>query len=269
MKYKSIIGLAVAFIPMLMPGIIQAQTPAPQAFPEVGFIGDSIMEGYNQVGHTITPGTNDVASLTVKKLSQTNDMALIDNGVPWRMYDRGSSGSSTSDWLPSKRNGLDERAKAAFISVFGKPNPKTNPVWILVMLGTNDVRSDNRFTAEKHRRNLQTITGDLVANGYNVVINYPPSFVIPTRFNGVAWDADSDRLLRAYLPEEQAVVASFDRKSPGRVFLGDTVAYSYFATRPTLFQEYGVYGGLHPNGIVGTDALADCWVLAFLHIKHG
>ena len=39
-----------------------------QASPKIGFIGDSITAGYNQVGRTITPGVSDAAALTIKQL---------------------------------------------------------------------------------------------------------------------------------------------------------------------------------------------------------
>ncbi len=237
-----------------------------KASPKIGFIGDSITAGYNQVGTTITPGSNDAAALTVGKLSRMKDTALADAGVPWGEYDQGSSGTSTESWLPGSADSLEGRAKSAFRSAFGKPDPKTNPVWVLLMLGTNDVRSDNLYPAERHQKNLQAITDDLVAGGFNVVLNHAPSFVAPTRFNGVTWDANSLGLLRSYLPGERAVVASFAVRAPGRVFLGDTSAFDYFAVRPVLFQEYGVYGGLHPNGKGGTDALATYWAGAFSRI---
>ena len=244
--------------------------PAPpsKASPKVGFIGDSITSGYNQYGNTITPGTNDVATLTVQALTQTPGGALTDDGIPWSSYDQGNSGSSTGGWQPGDENSLESRAKTAFTEVFGKPDPKTNPVWVLVMLGTNDVRSDNHYTAEKHQNNLQAIADDLVASGYNVVFNHAPAFVTPTQFNGVTWDADSLNLLRSYLPGEQAVIDSFATRAPGRVFLGDTSAFGYFASHPMLFQEYGVYGGLHPNGVGGTMALAGFWAQAFTGITH-
>ncbi len=242
------------------------QRPGTDAAPKIGFIGDSITAGYNQVGQTITPGVSDVAALTLKKLAQTKALTRANAGVPWSLYDRGSSGSSTRDWLPDRADGLEARAKTAFAAAFGTPNPKTNPVWVLVMLGTNDVRNDNLFTPETHQQNLQAITADLVASGYNVVLNQAPSFDTATAFNGVKWDARSLTLLQSYQPGEQAIAASFVRTAPGRVFLGDTTAFTYFSARPTLFQEYGVYGGLHPNGTGGTDALAALWAEAFVRV---
>ncbi len=233
---------------------------------KIGFIGDSITCGYNQVGNTITPGQNDVAALTVQKLSAANGATIADNGTPWNVYDKGVSATSTADWQPGPPQNLYETAKAAFVSSFGKPDPKRNPVWVFIMLGTNDVRSDRLFTAAQHEANLRSIVGDLVASGFNVMINHAPSFVVPTKFNGVAWDAAAMKLLQSYLPGEKAISADFAKRVPGRVFLGDTMAFSYFAAHPALFQEYGVYGGLHPNGIGGTEALADCWARAFRHI---
>jgi len=237
-----------------------------KASPKIGFIGDSITAGYNQVGRTITTGVTDAATLTIKQLSQTKAAAQADAGISWNAYDQGISGSTTADWRPGDADSPEARAKAAFASAFGQPDPKTNPVWVLVMLGTNDVRSDRRFTAARHRQNLQAITADLVAGGYNVILNALPAFVVPTRFNGVAWDAASLRLLRAYLPAERAVAASYAKSAPGRVFLGDTSAFAAFAAHPTLFQEYGVSGGLHPNGVGGTETLASGWARAFLRV---
>jgi lysophospholipase L1-like esterase len=241
--------------------LLPAQASA--AFPKIGFIGDSITIGWNQVGHTITPGVSDAAALTIKDISETKGEALTDAGIPWSSYDQGVSGSSTRDWLPSQPNGLYTHATDAFAAAFGIPNPKTNPVWILVMLGTNDVRSDNRFPPKEHEQNLQAITAALVGDGYNVIINSPPAFFVPTIFNGVRWDANSMNQLRGYLPADKSMVASFAKNDPGRVFMGDTSAFGYFAIRPRLFQEYGVYGGLHPSGIGGTQALAGFWAQAF------
>ncbi len=242
------------------------QRPGTDAAPKIGFIGDSITAGYNQVGQTITPGVNDVATLTLQTLSAQKAYARADAGVPWSLYDRGSSGSSTRDWLPDREGGLEVKAKTAFNAAFGPANPKTNPVWVLVMLGTNDVRSDNLFTPEVHQTNLQALTADLVASGYNVVLNQAPSFDTATAFNGVKWDAKALALLQAYQPGERNIAASFAKTAPGRVFVGDTTAFTYFSTRPTLFQEYGVYGGLHPNGKGGTDALAALWAKAFARV---
>ncbi len=247
-----------------------------QAVPKIGFIGDSISTGYNETGHTITPGVNDAAALTIQKLRQTKSAALADSGIAWNSYDQAVGGSTTADWKPSDPTGdldsdadstpsLELKAKAAFAAAFGQPDPKANPIWVLVMLGTNDARSDvrHRFTAQRHQQNLQALTADLVAGGYNVVLNEPPSFVVPTRFSGVLWDAASLRLLRSYQAADQAVAASFARTAPGRVFLGDTSAFSVFAAHPALFQEYGSGGGLHPSGAGGTAALAGGWARAF------
>ena len=245
-------------------------TPPPsrsKASPKIGFIGDSITAGYNQLGNTIMPGTNDAATLTVQKIAAVKRLAYADDGVPWSAYDQGSSGSSTRDWQPGDPNSLNARAKSAFVSVFGTPNPKTNPVWVLLMLGTNDVRSDNLFTAQEHQKNVQAIVEDLVASGYTVIINPAPAFVTPTSFNGVTWNAESLALLQSYQAGEKVVADSFQNRAPGRVFLGDTSAFSYFAAHPTLFQEYGVYGGLHPNGNGGTDALASFWAQSFVSLS--
>ena len=248
----------------LLPG----QRPGTDASPKIGFIGDSITAGYNQAGQTIAPGTNDVAALTLQKLTQTKALARADAGVPWSLYDQGRSGSTTRDWLPDREGSLEVKAKTAFGAAFGPPNPKTNPVWVLVMLGTNDVRSGELFSPETHEKNLQALTYDLVASGYNVVLNEAPSFSTSTAFNGVKWDASALALLQSYHPGEQAIVDSFAKTAPGRVFLGDTTAFAYFSNRPTLFQEYGQYGGLHPNGKGGTDALATLWAKAFEGVYH-
>ena len=243
--------------------------PIIKASPKIGFIGDSITTGYNEAGRTITPGVNDAAALTIQKLSQTKAAALADRGIAWSAYNQAVDGTTTSDWQPADENSTDEtglvEAKAAFARAFGQPDPKANPVWVVVTLGTNDVRSDarHRFTAKRHGRNLQALTADLVASGYNVILNEPPSFVVPTRFSGVLWDAASLRLLRSYLPADQAVVAAFAKTAPNRVFLGDTSAFSVFAAHPALFQERGSAGGLHPSGTGGTDALASGWARAF------
>lgn len=246
-----------------VPGLVS------HASPKIGFIGDSITSGYNQVGSTITPGTNDVAALTVQKLSEAKATALADDATPWGLYNQGSSGSSTADWQPGGPDSLNTRAKHAFLTAFGPPDPKKNPVWVLVMLGTNDVRSDHLFTADQHKKNLQAITDDLVASGFNVILNHAPSFVAPTSFNGVTWNAASLALLRSYLPAEQSVAASFAGRAPGRVFVGDTLSFDEFAARPVLFQEFGVYGGLHPNGTGGTDTLASEWARVFTVILQG
>ena len=239
------------------------QLPGAQASPKIGFIGDSITAGHNQVGQTITPGVNDVAALTLKKLAQIKTFARADAGVPWSLYDQGHSGSSTKEWLPDQPDGLEGKAKTAFAAAFGTPDPKKNPVWVLVMLGTNDVRSDELLSPEAHQKNLQAIVDDLVASGYYVVLNQAPSFDTTTAFNGVVWDAKALALLQSYHSGEQAVVDSFAKRAPGRVFMGDTIAFAYFLNRPKLFEEYGVYGGLHPNGSGGTDALATLWAKAF------
>ena len=233
---------------------------------KIGFIGDSITCGYNQVGNTIAPGKNDVAALTVKKLSAESGATIANEGTPWNAYDKGVSATSSADWQPGPPENLYGVTKAAFIASFGKPDPKRNPVWVFIMLGTNDVRSDRLFSATQHQANLQAIVNDLVASGFNVMLNHAPSFVAPTSFNGVTWSAAALELLRSYVPGEKAVVASFARRAPGRVFLGDTNAVPYFTAHPALFQEYGVYGGLHPNGTGGTEALADCWTSAFRRI---
>jgi len=240
--------------------------PITKASPKIGFIGDSITTGYNEAGRTITPGVNDAAALTIQKLSQTKAAALADSGIAWSAYNQAVDGTTTSDWQPGDESALESKAKAAFAGAFGQPDPKANPGWVVVTLGTNDVRSDarHRFTAKRHRQNLQALTADLVAGGYNVILNEPPSFVVPTRFSGVLWDAASLRLLRSYLPADQAVVAAFAKTAPGRVFLGDTSAFSVFAVHPALFQEHGTGGGLHPNGTGGTDTLAAGWARAFL-----
>ncbi|HWE35624.1 MAG TPA: SGNH/GDSL hydrolase family protein [Isosphaeraceae bacterium] len=186
-------------------------TPRPgdldgHAAVRVGFIGDSITEGY---------GSDRPPSESFR-----DALADLPGGVA--VVNRAVGGSSTADWLPGRRT-FDE-AERAF--------ERAKVRYVVVTLGINDARGHR--PAAEFRANLAAIVAALTKAGDRVVLNLPPAHE-PGRSSRWA-DAETLALLRSYLPEIRSL-------TDGRgVLLGDTAAFDYFRDHPELLRD-GVHPG--------------------------
>jgi lysophospholipase L1-like esterase len=156
-------------------------------------------------------------------------------GYRLRVVNAGEQGNTSGEYLGFlRRSRLLER---------------TNPRWVLLQLGTNDVRSDGDATSvERFRENLGAIL-DLVAGHRNpdgsaprvLLATIPP---VPVEIAGHFDAASRARVDREINP---AIREIGERR---RIALADN--HQLFASRPDLLP------GIHPNE-AGYRALGDSW----------
>lgn len=126
---------------------------------------------------------------------------------------------------------------------------QTNPRWVLLQLGTNDVRSDGDATsAENFRENLEAILG-VVAGHKNPDGSSPRVLLatIPPVPVEIAGHFNAPSRLRVESEINPAI-----REIAGRRQLALVDTHGLFAARPDLLP------GVHPNE-KGYRALADAW----------
>jgi len=126
---------------------------------------------------------------------------------------------------------------------------QTNPRWVLLQLGTNDVRSDDDATSvERFRGNLEAILG-IVAGHRNPDGSSPRVLLatIPPVPVEIAGHFNAASRLRVESEINPAI-----REIAGRRQLALVDTHELFAARPDLLP------GVHPNE-KGYRALADAW----------
>jgi lysophospholipase L1-like esterase len=178
----------------------------------VGFIGDSITAG--------TGATHPPDVYFGRRWGTGSD------GEPIRCVNQGGSGTTTADWLPSGSRYLTA------VSAFSAAGVTT----VCIMLGTNDCKTATRISAEAYKDNLQEICDALVLLGYTVILNTPP-FIVSGALG--AWDSAA---ALTYLPAYKVARQEIADADPTHVFIGDELAYDYFATNQTQLGD-----GVHPN----------------------
>ena len=159
---------------------------------------------------------------------------------------RGISGTSTADWLPTGAN------LPAAIAAFQTANVTV----VQVMLGTNDARTPNSFTALQHAANMQAIVGALRGAGFSVVLHLPLWTVPNSGSSGAQWPADPNTMYRQYF---EADIAMADGLA---VFIGDTGNFVQTQLAPGSLLAVD---GIHPADSAANTAIGQYWALGVLN----
>ncbi len=216
------------------------------------FIGDSITEG----GALADRNTEASPVHACAYLRQQGGIGKVE------FSNQGVSGFTTVDFLPSTGTAFNNITKAAHSIAMDKQGTLV----FSIMLGTNDSAIEGPNGApvspESYRANLKTIADRLLSDysGSKMVFHYP-IWYSPNTYNSSRYLAEGLKRLQSYFPELDALVASYARSHPGRVFIGDKQAYQYFENKVTDFKhESGKQGTfyLHPNN-KGAAALGRFW----------
>ena len=202
----------------------------------IGAIGDSITAGSGATGGL------DVCSLLATAIMAESGSRNV------TVTNRGISGTTTADWAPASANFTN--AMTAIAAVAG-----TNPLYVQIMLGTNDTKTTNRFTQATYQANLLAIVNAIKAyagiNLKGVVLHDAPFIVGPL----TGFDEQSNALILQY---RTAIANLVDNVI---VLQGDTLAYNVFVENSaTYFAD-----NLHPNN-AGHQALAYAWANVYANL---
>lgn len=230
----------------------------------VVFIGDSITYGaaVQDKAHQAPP------AVAATELGQ---MALI-KAVDF--YNAGRSGATTLDFLPGTANfkNVADAADAYYKEQTSLTASEQSATLLLfsIMLGTNDSAIEGTNGApvspDQYQQNLTIIIDGLLRRypGSKIVIQEAPWYSDNTQ-NGAKYLKEGRARLESYNPKIEALVKQYKKTMPGRVFLGDKSAYSYFKKNYTtkLSPENGRQGifYLHPN-TDGSAVLGKKWAKA-------
>ena len=205
---------------------------------KIGFIGDSITAGTN-----VDAGYDPVSAFASFATSSIPGCTSV-VGV-----NRGISGASTANWLPTATVNYYAPAVTA-MSAAG-----CNCVHI--MLGTNDSNSGNAVSPTTFAANLTTIAGALITSGFSAVfVSYIP-------FAGVG--AGSGLFDQPSVDREVAYQAAIDGVVNGTtIFQGDREAFEYTLYNPAATKADGV----HPND-TGSLHIGQLWATALSNLLTG
>jgi len=217
------------------------------------YIGDSITES-RMVADAANFGPAAIATDYLKALGRYQQI---------RFSNQGHSGFTTVDFLPEKHKAFPGLIGAA--DRFADDHHTT--IVFSIMLGTNDSAekgpNGSPVSAEAYRANLKTLT-DTLLNRYpnaRVVLNAPIYYSDSTQNRSVYLRSGRARL-QTYFPQIRSLVKAYKHVQPGRVYLGDENAYSYFKKNylSDMNEEHGPAGTfyLHPNK-KGAQVLGTYW----------
>ena len=181
----------------------------------------------------------------------------------------GVSGMTTLNFLPvSKQQFPNVKSAADELS-------KLNGTLLFsISLGTNDSACSGTFGApvvpEQYYTNLEAIIDELLRLYPSCqIIIQSPIWYSPNTYNGTIYLNEGLQRLISYFPMIPQLVESYDSKNPGRVYLGDTLAFNFFKEhyKEILQPEEGNAGTfyLHPNK-KGAEVLGKFWAEAILKI---
>jgi len=224
---------------------------------DIVYIGDSISHGANLPSPDTQAPPVICTSLLRERLT----------GTSFFMSNQGRSGHTTVDVLPSSK--LDFPAIEEAANHLQTEHPGL--LIFSIMLGGNDSAQSgpngSPVPAINYGVNLRAIISQLLLDypGSKIVL-HRPTWYSPNTHNAAVYDAPGLARLQTYFRVIKSVVHSFSN-TPGRVFEGDTAAFTFFKThyQTDLTPEQGKEGTfyLHPN-IQGAQALAGFWSKAIL-----
>ncbi|MCP9610618.1 GDSL-type esterase/lipase family protein [Coprobacter tertius] len=186
---------------------------------------------------------------------------LNERGFIVKSVNCGVSGATTYNFLPGQGHLFSPVIQAAdHFYATGKP------LVFSVMLGTNDSAVAGTTGApvspDQYYKNMEVIIDSLLSRYSNsTIIIHRPIWYSPNTHNGSIYLSEGLARLKTYTPKLKALEAAH----PGRVFVGDKKAYSYFKKNHLkyLIPENGNSGVfyLHPNA-EGAEKLGDFWAKA-------
>lgn len=203
----------------------------------IGAIGDSIT-----LGNGSTTGFDACSLLPSAILGEggARNVAVTNRGIV---------GTTTADWAPASANFTN--AMTAIAAAAGA----SNPLYVQIMLGTNDSKTANRFTQAAYQANLLAIVNAIKAyagiNLKGVVLHDSPYILGPV----TGFDEQSDALLAQYR------VAISNLVDNVIVFQGDTFAYNAFVQNPAYLSA----DNLHPSN-AGHQSLAYAWARVYANL---
>jgi lysophospholipase L1-like esterase len=220
---------------------------------DIVYIGNSITQGV-QLGDPAEEAPPAFA---------TKHLATLDGIESARFLNRGKSGYTTVNFLPTSDGELSKAISAA-------KEFHTDPGRILIfsiMLGTNDSAEEgprgSPLYPEEYHFNIKAITDKLLAEfpGCKIVYQQPVWYSTNTYNRSRYLKAGLERL-QSYFPELRSLVEEYSANFPGQVLMGDSKAFDYFRENylTDLIPEQGNAGTfyLHPNK-KGAEALGRFW----------
>jgi hypothetical protein len=221
--------------------------------------GDSITygAGVSNAGTALSPTMPYFAAMKLGKLFGTRTVYVSNQG---------HSGHTTTDFLPA--TATDYPAAKAAMTALIAANPSALQVFSF-RLGTNDSASTltnnapytGSLPASAFQANVETITAQVLGDFPSAKIVWNnASYYTPNTHNGAVYEQAGLAYLLLYRTALTVAVASFSASAPGRVFVGDTQSFNYFAAnyqaelQPDNSGPNGTFY-LHPSGTAGSNGL--------------
>lgn len=235
--FRNILILAIC----LFPFILLHATPKKKHL-NIIFIGNSITEGagLKNKRHDAPPVQT---AIYLRKTGVFKSVQYANCGV---------SGSTTVDHLPKTKTIFDNIIKITDQLA----NEKWSKLVFSIMLGTNDsaIIGANKcpVSPEEYEENMGIIINTLLTKYPECcILLHAPIFYTPNTYDNAQYLQEELKRLQSDLPKLHLLVKSYNRTTPGHVFLGDTYAYEYFMkNHKTKMQAEEKNAGifyLHPN----------------------
>ena len=217
----------------------------------VVFIGDSITHGTDQ-------STAPVQARQYLEKEPIFGRVNISN--------QGYGGQTTVNFLPSQGDKFPAVERAASDLT---QSPQDTLVFS-IMLGTNDSAMEgptgSPVSPNNYRKNLESMIDHLLVDYPDAkVVVHRPIWYSPNTYNYSRYLSEGLQRLESYFGQIDAMVESYGKSHPGRVFAGDRDAFDFFKKnfldylKPEKGQQGTFY--LHPNA-EGDDILGRFWATA-------
>lgn len=235
----------------------------------VVFIGDSITwgSGVTNVGTVLSP---TVPFFVISRLStQLDRLATGAN--------KGSSGSTTTDWAPGGTlyNGAVQKSNgSSAANVLLAANPMAKLV-VNICLGMNDSASSGTnnggvgraLSPSEYFAKMNAIVNQILTTDFpNATIFLQPTIWYSPNLSGTSSNLQPGLSLIAQYNQQLSAVAALYQ---GKVFVGSGIAYDYFSEnyQAECQAESGAYGTFYrypsgtvgSNGKIGTQSLGEFW----------
>lgn len=241
----------------------EAQTADTARHIHIVFIGNSITYGAG-LGK---PAHESAPARAALYLSKQPGVAAV------KFANRGVSGATTTDFLPEEGTLFKEVCRAA--------DRLKEETWATLLfslsLGTNDsaVEGTNGspVSPSQYRRQMTAIIDRLLTlYPSSRVVVHRPLWYSSNTCNGAVYLEEGLARLQTYYPQLQQLVAEYQRRWPGRVFMGDTDAYDrlkgdYIKYYQPEQGRAGIFY-LHPNA-EGASLLGTYWGKALMRVVAG
>jgi lysophospholipase L1-like esterase len=209
---------------------------------DIVYIGNSITQGA-QLGN---PEEDAPPATASEYLRRRSGVGIV------KFLNRGKSGYTTVDYLPSDTGALQDRNRQLVFTI---------------SLGTNDSAEKgpdgSPVEPADYQKNLKSIADHLLSVFPACkIIFLQPIWYSPNTYNSSKYMAEGLARLQSYFPELQSLVLKYAHVLPGRIFLGDLKGFAYFRNNylTDLIPESGNAGTfyLHPNK-KGATVLGRLW----------